>query len=234
MIPKTIHMIWLGITTPRRPSWAISSGNEWARLNPDWNLVWHTTDRRLDEEYRPYWELARWPNLKADLLRLSILRSEGGVYVDADTWPVAPIDGWLLPVHRSSVVCANVVGHPDSWFLATHAHSEAMEQVKRRICLVTPQARLRPRIYAGRMFGDIKKDHPELMPEYPADFFTTGEPARDRELIRRGWDGESLGDVGPVKCLHFYACNQPNPRYGIYDDPVRGRHEYTGESTDAP
>lgn len=96
-IPRKLHMIWVG-NDNRMPRDGIES---WRTAHPDWTFrLW--TDREL---YSHGWQNAahiatfvrerKWPAV-ADLMRYEILHREGGVYVDADSHCLRPLDDWLL------------------------------------------------------------------------------------------------------------------------------------------
>jgi Glycosyltransferase sugar-binding region containing DXD motif len=96
-IPQKLHIIWVG-NAHRRPDKCIES---WRANHPDWQFkLW--TDRDLietrwinDAHIRSFVNSRHWWAV-ADLMRYEILYREGGVYVDADSFSVRPLDGWLL------------------------------------------------------------------------------------------------------------------------------------------
>src|SRR5690606_22915753 len=100
-IPRIIHRIWLDDILPGVfRSW----GFEWSRLNPGWSL-WDWGDSgelvNLDLPRQDLRDRAReilpndWKRFKADVLRLELLYEFGGLYVDMDVEPHAPIDELL-------------------------------------------------------------------------------------------------------------------------------------------
>jgi mannosyltransferase OCH1-like enzyme len=96
MIPRTLHVIWVGDES-RRPDNCIAT---WRQHNPDWELkLWG------NEELANYgWvnaphmrEMAkRELNGVADLMRWEILYREGGFLVDADSVCLRPLEPWLF------------------------------------------------------------------------------------------------------------------------------------------
>jgi inositol phosphorylceramide mannosyltransferase catalytic subunit len=96
-IPKKLHLIWVGGAL-MRPESCIDS---WRLNHPDWQFkLW--TDREL---YGVDWinqshiqscaKAGRWSSV-ADLMRYEILYREGGVYADASSFSLRPLDEWLL------------------------------------------------------------------------------------------------------------------------------------------
>jgi mannosyltransferase OCH1-like enzyme len=96
-IPKKIHMIWVGDDN-RKP---VSCIDSWRKNHLDWQFkLWTDKDLRstawINEKHlRAFVEARLWPAV-ADLMRYEILYREGGVYVDADSFSVRPLDDWLL------------------------------------------------------------------------------------------------------------------------------------------
>ena len=96
-IPKKIHLIWLGTDNPR-PQACIQS---WKRNHPAWEFkLWSEADLdKVDwinkDHIATFAKARKWPAV-ADLMRYEILYREGGVYVDADSFSLRPMDNWLL------------------------------------------------------------------------------------------------------------------------------------------
>ncbi len=96
-IPKKLHLIWVGDAN-KMPTKCISS---WQHNHPDWDFkLW--TDKELNEtswinekHLRAFVDIRHWCGV-ADLMRYEILYREGGVYVDADSFSMRPLDSWLL------------------------------------------------------------------------------------------------------------------------------------------
>ena len=103
--PRVIHRIWIGSEIPPRlDEW----WQTWQGWNPEWECrTWRDADVAglvgtlgLSAPY----EWAGRPVLQADLGRLAILWIHGGMYVDADTECLKPIEGlvrgWEYAGHR--------------------------------------------------------------------------------------------------------------------------------------
>ena len=136
---KTIHTIWLDQDQPERVEVALG---RWKRLNPGWDIVLHTTGEELHDDYRPYYDMAKKPSIRADLLRLSLLERHGGAYADLDAWPITPLDEWLPPVSADAILAATLpMGVLDSWFLACEAGAAVLEEMRALACWLGDTAR---------------------------------------------------------------------------------------------
>jgi mannosyltransferase OCH1-like enzyme len=96
MIPKTLHIIWVGDES-KRPDNCIGT---WRTHNPDWQLkVWGNADLMSYGWYNAEHIRAmsgRELNGVADLMRWEILFREGGFCVDADSICRRPLEPWLF------------------------------------------------------------------------------------------------------------------------------------------
>jgi len=91
MIPKKIHFIWLGSEIPR---WVDSLIVErWKKLNPDFQIIVHGEEllEICSIEYRKMFDRLEDVSSKSDILRLAVLRKEGGWYFDCDFVPLRPM-----------------------------------------------------------------------------------------------------------------------------------------------
>jgi len=89
-IPKIIHMVWIG----PKPFPHERYRQTWADQHPDWEVrLW--TDSNLPQLHNAevYERLSHLPYaVRADLLRLELLARYGGLYTDADSTCLRPID----------------------------------------------------------------------------------------------------------------------------------------------
>jgi hypothetical protein len=76
-----IHLIWLGPDTKRLAKNAVK---HWERMGSGQNVALHIDDSLLLPEFRAAWELCTNFSMKSDLLRWSILLTQGGWYFDCD------------------------------------------------------------------------------------------------------------------------------------------------------
>lgn len=95
MIPKILHMIWIG----PKPFPFSKNLERYVELHPEWEVkLW--TDSNLPKiRNRKIYKSIPIYAAKADLLRIEILALYGGIYVDADSYPVKPLDELIENLH---------------------------------------------------------------------------------------------------------------------------------------
>jgi mannosyltransferase OCH1-like enzyme len=131
MIPKTLHIIWVGDQS-RRPDNCIQT---WVQHNPGWTIkLWDNQDladygwfnARHMREMAP-----RELNGVADMMRWEILYNEGGFVVDADSVCVRALDDWLLE-HEAFACWENEIERPRliaAGYVAAQAGNEFFGQI---------------------------------------------------------------------------------------------------------
>jgi inositol phosphorylceramide mannosyltransferase catalytic subunit len=96
-IPRIIHVIWIG-DERKRPDHNIAT---WRDNHPAWEFrLWSNAELervpwRSKRQIGIYRDSGHWEGV-ADLMRYEILFEHGGVYVDADSTSLRPLDSWLL------------------------------------------------------------------------------------------------------------------------------------------
>jgi mannosyltransferase OCH1-like enzyme len=105
MIPKIIFQTH-EYKYEELPEWFKQTSMSWRNLNPGWEYVYHNEEQRAyyvrtqnPELYETYKEV-RKPH-QADIWRYLIVKNEGGVYADMDSFCTVPMDYILgdLPNH---------------------------------------------------------------------------------------------------------------------------------------
>ena len=125
MIPKRIHYVWVGGKLPDAQRGYIDS---WRATNPDYELVlWNedNIDFSVDLVRRSY-EERKWAKV-ADIVRLTAVHQQGGVYLDTDIQLYKSLDPLLhhkcffgfQTATRSTDQVANgiVAAEPGHWFV---------------------------------------------------------------------------------------------------------------------
>lgn len=175
MIPKTLHFIWVGDES-NIPDKCIRT---WIDKNPDYNVkVWGNSS--VSQNF--------WRNAKqlqdmlakedyagvADVMRYEVLYNEGGVYIDADSVCLSPLEDWLLECDafacwEQEVVRNNLISNG---FLGSVPNSEAMrlciEEVATKDCTESKLAWL---ITGPLLMSDVFFKKQANLTVYPSHFF---------------------------------------------------------------
>ena len=121
LIPRVFHQIWLG--PDPLPEEFARYQRTWLRQHPDWELRYWTDDH-LPEGLRrsEVYDRSRTPWERADILRLEVVLSFGGVHVDTDFECLRPLEplieraeffiGYRKPGRVNGALFGAVPGHP--------------------------------------------------------------------------------------------------------------------------
>jgi len=175
MIPKKLHFIWIGDES-KMPRKCI---NTWIDKNPDYEVkiwgneslnqyVWREWDSISDMLHKNDYAGA------SDIMRYQILYNEGGIYIDADSYCVKPLEDWLLDCEafalweqehiRNNLISNGFIGGvkvAPVWELCT-------EEVGRRDC---KEAKLAWLITGPMMLSEIYFNKQPDLTIYPSHFF---------------------------------------------------------------
>src|SRR5690606_4684967 len=96
MIPKIIHQLWIG-PRPAPLLWM----DTWRKINPGWKYI-YWNEAKLREAFpgglrnqQQYDAMDEWCG-KCDIARIEILNTFGGLFIDADSICLRPLDNFLL------------------------------------------------------------------------------------------------------------------------------------------
>lgn len=127
-VPKTVWMYW-DKGEAAAPDFVRYCIETWRRHNPQWSVV--VLDKNAARRHLPDDVMPKDISVQAysDLLRLRLVHDHGGVWVDASTACLRPLDDWLPMLMQSGFfVFAN--DQPmrliSSWFIASERKGEAI------------------------------------------------------------------------------------------------------------
>ena len=175
MIPKTLHFIWIG-DEKKIPFKCI---NTWVEKNPGYTTkIWgnNAVQSTNWKNYRQLHDMLIKKDFAgaADVMRYEILFNEGGIYIDADSVCLKPLEDWLLDcnafaIWEQELVRNNLIANG---FLGSVPGGEAMklciEEVATKDCTENKLAWM---ITGPLMMSDVFfKKHADLT-VYPSHFF---------------------------------------------------------------
>ncbi|MCL2280338.1 glycosyl transferase [Candidatus Saccharibacteria bacterium] len=94
-IPRKIHYIWVG--DKPLPEADKKRINHWRKLHPDYEIkLWNEKNFDIESNYwtREAYKAKRFA-LVADVIRIHVLKAEGGIYLDTDMELLRPLDDLL-------------------------------------------------------------------------------------------------------------------------------------------
>lgn len=142
MIPKTIHQIWIGDRPIPKNVW--DGMQTWKNKNPEFkHYIWNNQNIQTLIETMPMKHLYKqyghenknvW-NGRANLLRYEILYRYGGIYIDADSYCLKPldkrftnIDFWAAYEHEK-----NRPGLINNAFLGSACNHPVLEKIREKL-----------------------------------------------------------------------------------------------------
>jgi hypothetical protein len=132
-VPKIVWSLWLQ-GWDSAPDLVRACTASWSRLNPEWE-VRRLTRAHVDRLFSNTAQNAHLlkpdipPVVLSDVVRMELLVRYGGVWTDATTYCLAPLDKWLGPAVASGFFAFDRPG-PDrmlsNWFLAAVVSSQVI------------------------------------------------------------------------------------------------------------
>ena len=88
-IPKIIHIMWIGPNEP--PTECI---NSWWEMHPDWEHIYWDDEKVANFAFKNQHAIdqCRYMSGKVNIMRYEILRHFGGIFIDADSLCLRPLD----------------------------------------------------------------------------------------------------------------------------------------------
>lgn len=128
-VPQTIWMLWLQ-GEDDAPPLVQASIESWRALNPSWKVV--VLDRTTMHEYLdlPVWPDHLKPNHVANIVRLMLLERYGGVWTDATTLCLRPLNAWIdyaTPTGFFAFARPQPLRANANWFIAAEQRSPFVE-----------------------------------------------------------------------------------------------------------
>jgi len=201
MIPKIIHLIWVGDES-KRPNRYIQS---WVDHHPGWEIkLWGNEDlasrKWINKRHMNAMAKREW-NGVADMMRWEILYEEGGILVDADSECIRPLPEWLLECEafasweneliRPGLIAAGYFGTiPGTKFLAA-----LIERIRAKPTVVDREAwvSVGP-LHLTKTWMDLKYGNLSILPSH---FFMPTHHT-----------GATYSGGGPVYALQEWASTQ--------------------------
>jgi mannosyltransferase OCH1-like enzyme len=175
MIPKNLHVIWIGDEN-KKPEQCISS---WKDKNSSFNFKLWGNDELKNTNWKNRNKIQDMLNKKdyagvSDIMRYEILFNHGGVYVDADSYCIKPLEDWLLDcqafacweqeIIKNNLISNAYIGgvkNASVWKLC-------IDEVSKTDCTQNKQPWL---VTGPKMLSDLYFKHQPDLTVYPSHFF---------------------------------------------------------------
>lgn len=175
MVPKKLHFIWIGDES-KMPKACIDT---WVQKNPDYEVTIWGNDSLKDYVWRNWNKISDMLHKKdyagaSDIMRYQILHEQGGIYIDADSYCVKPLEDWLLnceafacweqEIVRNNLIANTYIGGvqgADIW-------SKCIEEVSKRDCT---EQKLAWMITGPMLVTDVFFKQQANLTVYPSHFF---------------------------------------------------------------
>jgi mannosyltransferase OCH1-like enzyme len=183
MIPKKLHFIWIGDQS-KKPVACIDT---WIKANPDYEVkIWGNDDVQ-GVNWKNYNKLHDMLIKKdfagaSDVMRYEILYEHGGIYVDADTYCIKPLEDWLLDCEafacweqelvRNNLVANTVIGgapKAEVWKMCIDAVATKDCTEKKLAWMITGPALLTEVFFKGQANLTVYPSH-FFMPEHHSGY----------------------------------------------------------------
>lgn len=175
MIPKQIHFIWIGDQS-KMPDRCMDT---WMSMNRDYKFnIWdnNSVQRTNWKNYRQLHDMLIKKDYAgaADVMRYEILYEHGGIYIDADSVCLKPLEDWLLncnafAAYEQELMRNNLIANG---FIGSVPGSEAMkmciEEVATKDCTENKMAWL---ITGPVLLTDVFFKRQADLTVYPSHFF---------------------------------------------------------------
>ena len=181
MIPKLIHLIWLGDDASDLAPRAVE---HWRQMGGGREIILHRDDSLLLPEWRDAWKLATNASMQSDLLRWSLLLTSGGWYFDCDVRTRLTLDEIETDCQLDGAKCfvtmfGSMFSPPASDILACGPDWPGRAAVIDYVHSQRDPARIHHWTFAGEMIGAILREHPE--------WFTAAPPER-YSMLTAPWE----------------------------------------------
>jgi hypothetical protein len=168
LIPKVINRVWLGAAPV--PEAFERYAETWRRHHPDWDVkLWRDDDLpplSCQEEF----ERVKSFKVKYDIVRLELLRQNGGVIMDLDVEALRPIDP-LLDGVEAFVGQATFTGRIGNQVLGAVPHHPLWEHAVRRLADTVGVASSASQQAGPAFVSRMVKEKPKGVHVFPRDTF---------------------------------------------------------------
>lgn len=205
-LSKKIWILWLQ-GWGEAPEVAISSRDSWILRNPEWDVYCLSKENISDflsfEVTSEIFNQTKEHAAQSDRIRIELLAKYGGVWVDATTICIKPLDEWLSPNVKEGFFAFSKPGGErplSSWFMAAESGNYIINQwrdMTRKIWRTSP-----PSTYFW--FHDLFKEALERDPEFNRIWECVPEISAQHSLHLNPGNAKELQDAPNQKRIRAF------------------------------
>jgi hypothetical protein len=174
MLPRLVHLVWLG----EDPTGIAAAAVEhWQKMGSGREVVLHRDARALLPEWQDVWQLARNASMQSDLLRWSLLLTQGGWYFDCDvrsrlTLDQIEADCGLDPSRCLVTLFGSLATTPVSDILACRPNWIGRQAVTDYVCSQHDNTSIHNWSFAGEMLTALCREHRDWFQPAPPNRYS--------------------------------------------------------------
>jgi len=187
VIPKLVHLIWLGDDPSGLAARAVE---HWRQMGGAREIILHRDDSLLLPQWQEAWKLATNPSMQSDLLRWSLLLTSGGWYFDCDVRTRLTLDEIEADCQLDDKKCfvtlfGSPFSPPASDILACGPDWPGRAAVTDYVRSQRAPSRIHHWTFAGEMIGTLLREHPEWFIAAPPERYSMLTASRERLVFLR-------------------------------------------------
>jgi hypothetical protein len=188
MLPKLVHLIWLGEDSSGIATTAVE---HWQKMSSGREVILHRDAAALLPEWQGVWPLAKNASMQSDLLRWSLLLTQGGWYFDCDvrsrlTLDEIEADCQLDPSRCFVTLFGSLATTPVSDILACRPDWIGRQAVIDYVCSQLDNTRVHNWSFAGDMLTVLSREHREWFQPAPPDRYSLLTAIKGDYVFTRG------------------------------------------------
>jgi hypothetical protein len=204
LIPKVIHRVWLG--PEPIPEVFERYADTWRRHHPDWEVKLWRDDDLPALSCQAEFDRADSFKVKYDIVRLELLRQQGGVIIDLDVEALRPIDPLLDDV-EAFVGQSTFSGRIGNQVLGAVPHHPLWERAVRRLAETVGVAPTASQQAGPAFVSRLVRERPKGLRILPRDTFysplTIEPPERPQDFpeifaVHHSTESYREGDEGEI------------------------------------
>ncbi len=224
-----IHLIWLGDDPAEMGK---TAEEHWRKMAPDREVILHRDTSALLPEWQDAWKLTTNLSMESDLLRWSLLLTQGGWYFDCDIRSRLPLDQIEAECKVDESRCfvtlfGSYYSTPASDILACNPTWPGRQAIIDFVRSQKDPAVVHNWTFAGNMLTPFHREHREWFTVAPPDRYSLMAATKDEIVFTRSGQADlpTRSQEEQDACMAVcHGCEHCMPPYG-YCELLSGCHQ---------